>query len=191
MHNKTSGFDIRREISLCLVNVNRQLAVVFFVGIGFVHSASGRSAGNPINKCILADACNVRRVISRLACDFDDSLIVGDFRVGRQIENNRLKLCADFIAHTLCVIHVQLCSGSVIGRTAERVKAVAFKLIKRRLMCRCIGSAVSAAGECGFSRYFKRCISFPCNKVVVFQRRCRRYGLRIEQRSIVIQAYIE
>ena len=58
-------------------------------------------------------------------------------------------------------------------------------------MCRCIGSAVSAAGECGFSRYFKRCISFPCNKVVVFQRRCRRYGLRIEQRSIVIQAYIE
>ena len=149
VEHQATGLDCCLELGLRSVYVDGELAVILLVCVGLVHSAARRRAGHPVHEAILTEAGNAGIVVRHLAADFDNALIVCELLVGIEVEDNGLKLRADLIAEALCVVDIQLDSGRVVGRAAESIEAVAFKLIERRLMSRRVCRAVRAAGERG------------------------------------------
>jgi len=191
VEHQATGLDCCLELGLRSVYVDGELAVILLVRVGLVHGAARRRAGHPIHKTVLAKTGNAGIVVRHLAADFDNALIVCELLVGIEVKDNGLELRADLVTETLCVVDIQLDSGRVIGRAAESIEAVAFKLIERRLMSRRVCRAVRAAGERGLCSRGERRGSLPRYEVVILERGSRSHGLRIEESRIVVEADVK
>ena len=191
VEHQAAGLDCCLELGLRSVYIDGELAVILLVCVGLVHSAARRRAGHPVHEAILTEAGNAGIVVRHLAADFDNALIVCKLLVGIEVEDNGLELRADLVAEALCVVDIQLDSGRVVGRTAESIEAVAFKLIERRLMSRGVCRAVRTTGERGLCSRGERRGSLPRYEVVILERGSRSHGLRIEESRIVVEADVK
>ena len=191
VEHQAAGLNCRLELGLRSVHVDGELAVILLVRVGLVYGAARRRAGHPVHETVLTEAGNAGIVVRHLAADFDNALVVCELLVGIEVENNGLELRADLVAEALCVVDIQLDSGRVIGRAAESIEAVAFKLIERRLMSRRVCRAVRATSERSLRSCGERRGSLPRYEVVILERGSRSHGLRIEESRIVVEADVE
>ena len=191
VEHQATGLNCCLELGLRSVHVDSELAVILLVRVGLVHGAARGRAGHPVHETVLTEAGNAGIVVRHLAADFDNALIVRELLVGIEVEDNGLELRADLVAEALCVVDIQLDSGRVVGRAAESIEAVAFKLIERRLMSRSICRAVRTTGERGLCGRGESRSSLPRYEVVILERSCRSHGLRIEESRIVVEADVE